>query len=376
MRPFALRIALLAAFFLSTATTSKADLYSEYSLTLLQVNPQTDEVDNELWASAELLVGGTAGKLDWYIYLDANRRPDKNGSANRLGVVSGDHYTALDSDGSSRVIVAEAMLGGKISQHWRLDVGLYSPGSFLDSSSVANDETSDFVALPFYGNTAFGYPLYAPGLLLGWSKGDQSLLLSVTSSNGIHDNPDASYSELLDVTGDGKGIFAAIEWTRTTSKQQALRLGAWVNSRDNDRLDRPNSTADNWGVYVNADSQTGLWNWNARLGFANPKVSATLFHLSLAATRPLSVGKLGFAVSLTPASPKLNAEHDNSGLVELHWRWSPRSWVQLTPFAQFAYQTGYGTDPTIDRNLWVFGLRSSIEFGYSEKQWSGLFVSR
>lgn len=345
----------------------------QYSLTLLHIQPDDSEVDDELFASAEALVDGKIGRFDWYLYVDAQVSPSNNGIANRVFQAAGEYGTALDAEGNGRVILAEAMIGTAVDEQTRIDVGVFSPASYLDSSRVSNDETSDFVGLPFYGVGNFVVPPYAPGVLVTYQQGDTGLKFALNSTGALGNSGGTTYSKLLDVAEDGEGLFSAVEWSQGWADGDVTRIGLWSSSAKLAPLDGVGPEESNWGAFINHDAAIGRWDSNWRLGWANPEVNAMAGFASAIFTRPLYDGRVGLAAAWSRASSDLNAAEENSYQLELNWRWAPVSWLLVTPNIQYIRDHDFGSDATLNRDQWLYGLRLSIEFDVSDGKATGLF---
>ena len=207
-------------------------------------------------------------------------------------------------------------------------------------------------------NPIVEFPDYALGGAITRHSQDNRLgaQLVVTSSNGLADNPDASYSDLFDVGESGKGIFAAFEGHYNISGKFLSKLGVWTNTRDHDNV---NGTADNranYGVYGLVNGAIGPGIWNMRLGWADPDVSPGENFVSLAMEQPLGFAHLGVGVARTGASDELGANFDDSLHAEAYMRFTINDYLQISPDIQYIENSGFDEDV----DAFVYGVRFAL----------------
>lgn len=277
-----------------------------------------------------------------------------------------DAGTALDVDGDGRLQVSELhySLNGT-GGRWTL--GLFDPKAFLDTSAVANDETTQFLGAPLVNNPTIKFPDYTPGIV--YAQEAQGTIpgftLALTSSNGLADNEDRSYSELFSVGQGGKGVFAAAEllWG---GQDTALQLGAWVNSADHERWDG-SGTVSNYGLYGVLNWPLGGGTMGARIGLANPNVAEAENFVSLAWEYPVDGGALGTGIGRAGASDEFRAADpgnvDDLTQAEAYARLDIWKDLQVTPSLQFIRNSGFlRSEPGFDRSAVVAGLRVNYTF--------------
>lgn len=323
-------------------------------------------IEDEVVASLDLVATLPAGPGEWTLYVEGNTTPRSRGVSSMLPGANADAGTALDADGDGRLQVSEL--------HYALDgaggrwtLGVFDPKGFLDTSTVANDETTQFLGAPLVNNPTIKFPDYTPGIV--YAREAQGTIpgftLALTSSNGLADNEDRSYSELFSVGQEGKGVFAAAEllWG---GQDSALQLGAWVNSAEHERWDGTGTTS-NYGLYGVLNWPLGGGTMGARIGLANPEVAEAENFVSLAWEHPLTQGSVGIGVGHAEASDEFRAADPgnvgNLTQAEAYARFDVLKELQVTPSVQFIRNSGLLRSETgFDRSAVVAGLRVNYIF--------------
>ncbi len=272
----------------------------------------------------------------WTLYVEGNLSPRSQGIHALLPVANADAGSALDRDGRGRLQVSELRYSRRFGKRL-LSLGLIDPTDMLDNSAVANDETRQFINANLVNNPTIAFPDYTLGL--SWHRDVEPDRLDITvfmgSSHGLADNPDASYSELVDVTAPGKGLFLALE-TYWTAPGSLLRLGAWMNSAAFPRLDTTSGTATNHGLYAVFDFARDNVLWMLRAGLANPAVSPGARFLSLGASWPVWTAEAGMGVAWVGQSRKaLDPDLKDELDMEAWLRLSLTENLEITPSIQW-----------------------------------------
>lgn len=208
-----------------------------------------------------------AGRL--FVYVEGNSELDANGVSRRLVESNADAGTAVAADFGGRVQISE--LNYRLDRPaGRITVGLVDPSSYLDRSRITNDENVQFLGVSFVNNPTIEFPDYTLGVIYERLRpgSTRQVNLLLTSSNGIADNPDFSYDELVDVTGEGKGLFGALGlgWVGDAS---LYRLGLWLNTRERAPRLRDAAARANRGIYAVIGRSFGRHSLNLRLGLAD-----------------------------------------------------------------------------------------------------------
>jgi len=243
--------------------------------------------------------------------------------------------------------------------------GLIDPSTSLDTSEVANDETAQFLNTTLVNNPTIAFPDYTLGLAYEYNYSPSYSVIAVLgSSNGLADNPNASYSQLVDITDNGKGVFAGFEnqWHMTSIR---FALGGWVNSADHEKLNGSGHTESNYGLYTTIDGNWRRAVWNLRLGFANDKVSRAEDFQSVSVEYPFVQAAIGAGFSRTGISGKTVSanEADATYTSEVYLRFRANDKFTVTPSIQWMKDVDISGDVLRKKhNLAILSLRLSHQF--------------
>jgi len=320
-------------------------------------------VKGEVLTSFDLVAKIPNGVGQWTAYIEGNLSPRQNGVSTLVGEANADAGTALDHDGKGRLQVSEIHYTRAFGEN-SMTVGLLRPSCVLDASEVANDETAQFLSGSFVNNPTIAFPDYALGACLHLEQGQtgpgMNLLLS--SSHGLADNPNASYSELLDVSADGKGVFAGAELYWQTAHGM-WRLGVWQSTADAAYLDGSATMDHNFGMYLTTDQALGASKLNLRVGMANDKVSEAAGFIGLALETELAGDTLGIGVAQTDVSDKAGPGKEDTRQAEVYLRMVLADNLRITPSLQWIENSGFDNTATVyDKSLLVYGIRASYLF--------------
>jgi len=346
------------------AISGLSDIEVEAGSTVVVQGANDSDVDADLTASFDLLTQIPIGRGKIVVYAEGNTTPPSGGVSSLLPEANGDAGSALDRDDNGRLQISELHYIQSLNSHGEVAVGLLDTTGSLDTNNVANDETTQFLAGPLVNNPSIEFPDYTLGGIYNHEVNETlGFNLVLTSSSGLGDNPKRSYSQLVDVNDDGKGVFAAAEAGWTVA-EYTLRAGTWLNSADHDKLDGTSNSEDNYGVYANIDGSIGNGSWNIRLGAANEEVSQTARFASLAVDYPLGLPTVGLGIAHSWLSDDdKTADLDDSTLVELYARFDVWDELSLTPSVQWIKNGGFDASNTVyDDSLIVYGLRATAIF--------------
>ena len=332
--------------------------------TTITLQHATDSrIDDELLASVDIVSTIPTSHGQWLLYVEGNTSPRQNGVANLLPEANQDAGSALDRDGKGTLQVSALhylhFLGNSA-----VVVGLIDPAAPLDNSDIANDETQQYLASTLVNNPTIAFPDYALGMAYFYkpdnSKFDVTLLLS--SSHGLADNPNKSYSELVDVTETGKGVFAAGELVWQTGIN-TWRTGVWLQTADNAYVDGSGNTANNYGVYLSSDHHFGQHRLNVRAGLANDKVSEAAEFIGLAVDHALGKNHAGIGYTHTFVSSEAGAGKGDRTQLELYYRFNLQENFSITPSVQRIHNSGFdNTGTSSDSSVHVISARASYAF--------------
>jgi len=320
-------------------------------------------INDELLSSFDLVAEIPNGVGQWIAYIEGNTSPRINGVSSVLPEVNGDAGTALDRDGKGRLQVSELHYSREFGEN-SMTIGLLRPSCVLDSSSVANDETLQFLSHSFVNNPTIAFPDYTLGTCVHFEQGKTGpgYNLLLTSSHGLGDNPNASYSELFDLDADGKGVFLGGElyWENAHSM---WRLGAWKSTADENYLDGSGNTGHNYGVYLTTDHAIGDSMINVRLGMANDEISEAASFAGVALEMPMYGHTFGVGVAQTGVSDKAGSGKDDSRQAEAYLRFSLTEDIRITPSIQWIENSGFdNTGTNHDKSIMVYGARATYVF--------------
>jgi hypothetical protein len=185
----------------------------------------------------------------------------------------------------------------------------------------------------------------------------------LTASNGLADNPNLSYSQLIQVTDANKGVFAAVGlgWPRET---RLTRVGAWINTRTHDDVTGAPAGARNYGVYGVFGQSWHAHAMNLRVGLANDEVTIGSAFMSLAYRYRLREHAVGIGVAHTFLSPiVVDSVLDDTTHVEVFARLAIAPTMHLTVSAQRLHNSGFHAAPIDPRRcVAVAGLRFHYSF--------------
>jgi hypothetical protein len=335
----------------------------EGGITTVLQSADDKAIDSELLASFDLVTTFPAGGGKWVVYVEGNTSPRNQGVSALLGEANADAGSALDRDGNGRLQVSELHYFHALGEGLLVS-GLVDVTGTLDTSEVANNETQQFLSTSLVNNPTIGFPDYSLGVVYN-REFDESrgYSLALTSSHGLADNPDASYSQLVDIGESGKGVFAAAEgqWPVAGTK---LHAGVWMNTADHARLDGQSGMKKNYGLYLVVDGKLASTLWNVRAGLANDEVSQAAQFLSAAVERPMNKASLGLGIAFTGLSSKdATPNQDDMLQAEAYLRFAPRADVSLTPSVQWLSNSGFDSSgQPLDSDQLLLSLRLNYTF--------------
>ncbi|MCB5226686.1 carbohydrate porin [Alishewanella sp. 16-MA] len=328
---------------------------------------QTDapEVASETAASADLVLIKQQVSGRWLMHVEAASSPKFMGVSNQLPEANSDAGSAISKNDQGRFQLSELYYQHQFSAQQTLSAGLLDVSSFFEQSRIASDEATQFLGAFFTGNPVLAFPDYTLGVVYEQQfNGGPTLRTAITSSNGLADNPARSYSQVLAVTEEEKGLFAisSLSWRNASS---LIRIGVWRSTADFSRLDDANAVADNYGVYVLAGYQYGQHAWNLRLGAANEDVSQAAAFSGLSYQFSQGHYVLGVGMARTYQAKVSKAENTaDTQQYEIYVRYTLADGFYLTADWQGIVNSNFTPD-TARRNQLdqVYGVRFSWVFG-------------
>ncbi|MEX1222350.1 MAG: carbohydrate porin [Idiomarina sp.] len=315
------------------------------------------DAQSESTASGDLYVEHTADAGKWLVHLEASTTPKAQGVSALYPESNGDAGSALDGNSNGRFQLSELYYTRTLVKNQEISAGLIDISGLFEQSSIASDEGIDFIASPFTANPTIEFPDYTLGVVYKAQLADKLTFRSaLASSNGLADNPQRSYSQLLTLASDNKGVFGIVSasWRH---QGWLVRAGTWINTADHQRLDMTANNEKNYGGYLLAEHKRGRHTANFRIGAANSDTSRGATFTSLNYQYEWDKLTVGASAGRTFLSAK---EPDNrlsdTDHYEVFLRYTLKQGLLLTGNAQHIIDSNFG-DRTNNHNGTIFGVR-------------------
>ena len=334
-------------------------------VTTVSLHPASSEPGNDQTLSADLYLQREGRDGSWFIYVEGNSSLDADAASTVLIETNADAGTALDPDRNGRIQISELNYRARLGEGAFITVGLLDPSGYLDRTRITNDENVQFLGASFVNNPTIAFPDYTLGMVYERpSEGPRPQLNAVlTSSNGLADNPNLSYSQLLRLTDDDDGAFAAIGLGWPTERQ-LIRVGAWMNTRPHVALDRTRNDATNYGAYAVYGRSWNEHGLNVRLGIANDDLVEGSRFASLAYRFRWRNHGVGAGIARTFLSSTIDdPSKDDSTQIELFGRFNISPTIHFTVSIQRLIHSGFvsvAADPRKSARL--IGARFHMSF--------------
>lgn len=334
-------------------------------VTAVSLHSTSSEPDNDQTFSADLYLQHRGRRGSWFIYAEGNSSLDVDAASTVLIEANADAGTALDPDRNGRIQISELNYRASLGEGAFLTVGLLDPSGYLDRTRITNDENVQFLGASFVNNPTIAFPDYTLGMVYERpAEGFRPQLNAVlASSNGLADNPNLSYSQLLRLTDDDDGAFAAVGlgWP---SERQLIRVGAWTNTRPHVSLDGSRTDATNYGAYAVFGRSWRNHGLNVRLGLANDDLVEGSRFASLAYRFRWRDHGIGAGIARTFLSANIDdPSRDDSTQIELFGRFNISPSIHFTVSLQRLIHSGFvsvASDPRDSARL--IGARFHMAF--------------
>lgn len=368
--PRGLRLALSASFFIfagsTTASGAAPDALQIAGGITAVYQQELDTGADDFSASGDFTLTLPTGSGRWFLYLEGATGVDTGDLFNTYPEINGDAGSVQDSDGSGHVQVSELFYEFNLDQHSSLMIGQVDTSAHIDRSKIANDETAQFLGNSFVNNATIAFPDYTIGAVYRRAARERmpEITIILSSANGIADDPSRSYRELIDVTGDGNGIFtaAAARWIAGNTEFGA---GIWARTDDHPKLDNAARNGSNYGAFVVYERVNGAHAINLRAGLANPAVSNAAGFASVAYQLQQQHGTFGLGLARIVESSKARSPGTaDTTHVEAYYR-LPLLADTLHVSANLQYVANPGFDrsgTTAEAHALVAGLRFDFIF--------------
>ena len=328
------------------------------SVVITHQTTNESHIKNESAGSADLVVQRQYGAGNWQAHIEASSTPKSNRVSAILPEANADIGSALDEDSEGRMQLSEFYYTQLFSDDWTLSAGLLDVSGFFEQSRLASDETTQFLGAFFVGNPTIEFPDYTLGLVYeaGFSH-DVVLRAALASSDGLADNSERAYSQLLTLER-GEGLFgiASASWE---ANKWLFRAGVWLNTADVQNLDLTSNEKANYGAYLLAGYTQGQHSANIRLGVSNPDVSQAEAFASAAyryQQGPYTVGVAIGRAFLSSQEPSIIL--NDTDQYELFIRYTLSKDLFLTGDLQRITNSNYGTLPeNRNQRINVYGVR-------------------
>jgi hypothetical protein len=336
----------------------------EGGFTLTGQTTGDDKVSDEAFLSLDLVTTLLTEDGRLVVHVEGNSSQNDTGISALVGEVNGDAGSALDRDANGRFQVSEFFYGSSLGEA-EYAVGLIDTAAFLDGSDVANDETVQFLNTNLVNNATIALPDYTLGLAMTneAQAGSVGYAIVAAGSHGLGDNPNSSYSELVEMDASGKGLFVAAELHKSVESVTA-KLGVWMNSAKDNRGKLNGTGFGNlYGVYGLVDLSVGDVMVNMRLGVANDEVSDAANFFSVAGNYPVGWGEIGAGIAHVGVSDNSAAGMDDSISSEIYARYELTEALQITPSLQYVENPGLDSSgTTVDAEQTIISVR--VNYGF------------
>ena len=340
---------------------ASAQVEVEAAVNVVYQVADTDQVDPELSASADVFLTIPRSNGEWLIYIEGSTAPDANGVSSLFPTANADAGSVLNSDGDGGVQISEFNYTFRFDNESTLMLGLIDPSAYLDRSRITNDENLHFLNGSFVNNATIEFPDYAIGgvFVTPQSGSRPELTFLVSGSDGIADLPDRSYQDLVRLNSDGRGAFvgAGAKWAWNG---MSARIGGWFRTDDTTVIGDPGNEERNYGAYA-------VWGWqgekhalNVRIGAANDDVSVANRFAAVAYEYPTAAGLFGAAVARTTIADTFQQRTlENTTTAEMFFRIPlGQAGRHITPSIQYVENPGFdGTGAGVPLSAVVGSLR-------------------
>lgn len=334
---------------------------ADVGFVVITQNAFDQNINSDLTMSLDALFISKHSANIWTLYVEGSTSPNDDTVAAVLAETNADAGSALDSNGNGNLQISELHYTHQQPAYTAV-TGLIDVTGFLDLSSVANDESEQFLNSQLVNNPTIEFPDYTLGFAYHYEshKGQPGLSMVLAGSHGLADNDDISYSQLLDVTAEDKGFFVAVE-TYQDRKHNTVRAGLWINNANHLTFNSNKIDARNYGWYATADFMLGQGMLNVRVGQANDEVSEMEGFVSSAYLWSSGFYKLGIGITYGKVSDKLqqiDTSLDDQYQFEAYTRIHIDKDWHITPSLQWIHNSGFDHSEThYDSDVIVAGIR-------------------
>lgn len=358
-------VLLLFLVFMQEGQSTEWLMSYEGGVTAISQRPSDERVDEEWTASADLRLSWERGNRTVVAYFEANSTPDANGVATVIPESNVDAGTALDEDRRGRAQLSELYYSRRFGNDRVVNLGLIDPSAYMDTSRITNDENLQFLGVSFVNNPTIEFPDYTVGGVFEQKYGERGpvVRLIVTSSNGLADNTNVSYAQVVDIDDPDKGLFIGLR-TGWKTDFQLLSVGVWWHTAPHVAInDAANDNLNNQGAYIVYGWQSKPHAINVRLGIANDEVTSAADFYSVAYRFKYHKIAIGAGYAVTKISQNVTAPGvDDTQQSEVYFRYTLYPRWYLTASIQNIKNSAFdATGSVYDADLTISGLRLTYQ---------------
>lgn len=341
----------------AAAGVSATEPEASGGLTLTGLMAESDRANPVAGGSLDLVMVQALGPGALVVNIEGNTAVLPGSVPDRFAGADANAGVARLNGSNGMVQISELKYRWDRAPEQALTAGLLDPAAYLDLAATANDEKSQFLNAALVNNQAIALPDYTLGFAWEQTVGGSQLFGLLTGSHGVGDTRRKSYGELIDVTADGKGLFAAGGLRRDFGLLSA-EAGAWGNNANHMRLDGTADGRTNYGAW---GLLGGAWEgggFDLRAGYANPAVSAANVFFSASLGFELESATLGIGWAVTRLAPDARGPGpDEARVTEWYLRF-PVAGIEATLDLQYLENPGF--DATLPASR-VGGVRLRYE---------------
>ncbi len=354
---FAINLLLIITCLLTLSANASPEITGGTTMTYL--SSDNDNINNELTFSSDLVFTWSLDQDSFYLYLEAYNSPKSNAISSILPEANTDAGSALDEDSKGRIQISEIGYRYIIDQSQSLTFGLIDVSGYFDQSRIASDENTQFLGVSFVQNPTIEFPDYALGMV--YKNSFQTGLVfrsAVSSSHGISDNPNLSYSQLVDINSDNKGLFLISSLSQHLG-DWLFKGGVWLNTADHQTFDNSDSDKSNYGGYLLTGYQVNGHGINLRLGTSKESVSLAENFIGVSYQYKQASWAFGLGAAKIFLSDSIsNAANKDTQQLETYARYKINTNFLITADMQYLRNSNFNfTDVIYTENQKLLGLR-------------------
>ena len=349
-------LAFLAITTAQTGTSAAGHALITGSVTTTYQYADQDGIDPEWLASADLypsfqVAGGTLA-----IHLEAASSIRRCGVAAHVPEANADAASAVDNDGHGRLQLSQLKYRYPLADRHRMSGGLLDLTEDFDLGLIGGDETTQFLGNPLVQNPTIDFPDYTLGAVYSWQRDEHLTVRTALSlSEGIADNPRASYGQLLEMDED-EGAFA-IASVRWAGPARWLEGGVWYDSAHHDALDGSQENLANYGSYAVVGARHGNHGLELRLGQAREKTTSGYRFTALTYEHRWTRLLAGAGAAYSSTAEDLAGAGEDLRQYEGYLRYHFLRELTLTASVQHIVNSQFTPTPPADRHITIYGLR-------------------